>query len=150
MKKFMFVAIAGLFVFASCGNKAKEVTTETEEVTQVDTKCCKELTEEQKADCAAWKDWDNQTPERKQELVNKKKECIDKCMAEKEAKCAESKEACTKTDEEKAKCAEFKAKWDAFATLTVDEQKALIDEIKCCKESKKCCKEEGENACEKK
>lgn len=106
--------------------------------------CCKELTEEQKADMAAWNDWDNQTPEKKQELVTKRKECIDKRMAEKKEKC-EAKEGEEKKEcpEAAKKCAEFKAKWDNWANLTIDEQKALIDECTaCCK--KACEKKEGE------
>ena len=138
MKKLWMIAIAGVFFFASCGNKAKQVTTETEEPEVA--KCCDELTEEQKADCAAWEDWDNQTPERQEELVAKMKECFDAKMAEKAEKCdAEQKEECP---EKAAKCAEFKAKWDSWETLTIAEKKALLDEAKSCCCKKKCEKSE--------
>ena len=137
MKKLWILAITGLFFFASCGNKAKEVPAvePQQEECQETKSCCKELTEEQKADIAAWDDWANQTDEKKQDLLAKSKECIDKTLAEcKEGECSE-------------KCHEFKSKWETWATLSVDNQKALVDEFKemakakCEKEG--CCKEEA-------
>ncbi len=146
MKKLWMLAIAGLFFFASCGNKPAEVTTEPEAEVKTDaTECqsaCKELTEEQKAEIAAWEDWANQTPEKKEELVAKRKECIDKKMSE---CCGEKKEECP---EQAAKCAEFKAKWDNWNNLDIEAKKALIDEkMSCCK--KKCEGKGGEGCCKK-
>ena len=131
------IAIASVFFFASCCNKAKETPVEDEAAT-----CC-ELTEEQKADKAAWEDWDNQTDEQKDELLAKAKECIDKKMAEKAEKCdGEQKEVCP---EKAAKCAAFKAKWEDWDNLDRDAKKALVDETReCCK--KKC---EKEGQCKK-
>ncbi|GHV43333.1 hypothetical protein FACS1894180_2090 [Bacteroidia bacterium] len=121
------------------------------------------MTEEQKADLAAWNDWDNQTDAKKVELVDKFKKCIDDkatcCKKDGEKKCckdADKKECCKKdgdkkecckkdgekkecckkelTEEQKAACAEFKAKWDNWDNLTVDEKKALLDQkFECCK-----------------
>lgn len=127
MKKLLMIVVAGLFVFSSCGNNktAETVTTETtvqEECTQGEKGCCKEMTEEQKADMEAWKNWDNQTAEKKQELLAKRKEMIDQKMAEK-GEC--QKEGCS--EECKTRNAELKAKMDNWANLTMDEQKALVD-----------------------
>lgn len=135
------IAIAGLFFFASCGNKAAAPADPVKEECQQE-KCCKELTEEQKAEMEAWKDWDNQTDEKKAELIGMRKACIE----EKMGKCDAAKEECP---EKAAKCAEFKAKWDNFDNLTIDEQKALIDEFGCCKkEGEKCCKDEQKEECQ--
>lgn len=150
MKKLFMIAIAGLFFFASCGNKP--VTPAEEPVKEECNKeqCCKELTEEQKAEMEAWNDWDNQTDEKKAELLANRKACIDQKMAEKKECKKEGEEP---SEECKAKCAERQAKWDSWATLTMDEQKALIDEFGgCCKkecahgEGEGCCKGEGEHA----
>lgn len=142
MKKLMIVAIAGLFFFASCGNKAKETAVvepvQQEECQNADKPCCKEMTEEQKADMEAWKNWDNQTAEKKQELLNKRKENIDKAMAEMNAQ-----------GEVPVEFTEFQTKWNNWGNLSVDEQKTLVEEFKgnCaskCGKDKACCKE-GEN-----
>jgi len=138
MKKLWMIVIVAVFFFASCGNKAKDVTLGTDEQA-TETKCCKQLTEEQKADLAAWEDWDNQTIEKKQELVVKMKECIDNKMAKKAEKCAGEKEMCPEKAE---KCAAFKAKWEDWDNLDLEEQKVLVDEFKAvakkCKVKKEC------------
>jgi len=146
MKKLWMIAIAGVFFFASCCNKPKEVATEQGEEQTEETKCCKELTEEQKAAMAAWEDWDNQTPEKKAELVANAKECIDKKMAEHAEKHdGEQKEMCPEKAE---KCAAFKAKWEKWDELNIEEQKALIDEkMEFC--HKNCEKKEAEGCCKK-
>jgi len=123
--------------------------------------CCKDgekkecqLTEEQKANIAAWEDWDNQTSEKQEELVAARKACIDSKLAEKAGKCDAEKEKCP---EKEAKCAEMKALWDNWDNLTIGEKKALLDEMtpKCCKkecaaDEKKCCKEEKKASCSEK
>jgi hypothetical protein len=143
MKKLAVLISVCCFVFASCNNKPapEQVDEVAPETCEAKKECC-QMTEEQKADMAAWKDWDNQTIEKKEELVAKCKACIDKKMAEKKEQCdAEKTEACP---EKKAKCEEMKAKFDNWDNLTLDEKKALLDEMSCCK--KKCCKD-GEKKC---
>ena len=147
MKKLMMIAVAGLFIFASCGNKTQEPVPVQEpqqkECQKGDQPCCPEMTAEQKAECDAWKNWDSQTAEKKQELVTKRKEFIDKMIAERDAKKAEME----------AKMADYKAKLAKWNTLTVEEQKMLIEEFdalschkmpndkpECCKEQKEGCK----------
>ena len=147
MKKLAVLVSALCFVFVGCNCSTPAPETTTEDTTE---KCegkkeC-QLTEEQKAEMAAWNDWDNQTPEKKAELVANRKACIDKKMAEKAEKCDATKEQCP---EKKAKCEEMKAKWDNWNNLTIDEQKALLDEVKCCGK-KQCCKEGDKKECEKK
>ena len=129
MKRIALTLATVCFIFVACNNQ--------QEATPVDEnqpkhecqhkkdgqhKPCKEMTEEQKAMCEAWKNWDDQTPEKKAELIAKKKECIDKKIAEQEAKEAEMK----------AKKEEFKAKWANFDKLDIDAKKALIDEFTQC------------------
>jgi hypothetical protein len=147
MKKLVVLIGLVCFVFTACNNK----TTQTEEPQQEPQQeqkceeqkgCCSEMTEEQKAEMEAWKDWDNQTDERKAELVASGKACLDKMMAEKKSCCeqkeGEEKKECCKDKE--AKCAEMKAKFDNWDNMTVEEKKALLDGVAaCCKE--KCCKE---------
>ena len=146
MKKLAVLMSVFCFVFVACNNNQKTPATE-ETTEQCEKKCegkhdCK-MTEEQKADMEAWKNWDNQTAEKKEELVAKRKACIDKKMAEKSEKCdAEKKEQCP---EKEAKCAEMKAKFDNWNNLTIDEKKVLLDEM----QPKKCCKD-GEKKCEHK
>jgi hypothetical protein len=147
MKKLMMIAVAGLFLFASCGNKTQEAAPAEEpqqkECQKGDSPCCKEMNPEQKADCEAWKNWDSQTAEKKQELITKRKECVHKMIVEREAKKAEME----------AKMADYKAKLATWDKLTVDQQKALIEEFDalschkmqgdkpgCCKEEKEGCK----------
>ncbi|MDR2979191.1 MAG: hypothetical protein LBV02_01920 [Bacteroidales bacterium] len=149
MKKLFIIAVAGVFTFASCGKKPQPVEPEiiqTEEQKCDSThKCCKELTPEQKAEMDAWNNWDNQTPEKKAELVENRKACIDKMMAEKAGQCESTKEECP---EKAAKCAEMKAKMDNWANLTVEEKKALLDEFKPCKkEGEGCCRGEKTEGC---
>ena len=139
MKKLFTILVAGIFVLASCGNKPAPVVDEPE--VQEEKGCCHEMTEEQKADMAAWEDWANQTEEQQVVLLDKFKACIDAKMAEK----GECTEECP---EAAKKCEEFKAKWATWETLDIAAKKALIDEVKCCK--KECCKKEGcEKTCEK-
>ena len=131
MKKLWTIAIVAIFFFAACTPKTTEVVNE-EEQTQ-ETKCC--LTDEQKADFAAFENWAELDDAAKGELIVRLKEFYDAKMAKKAEKCdAEPQEVCP---EKQAKCDEFKAKWETWETLSIDEQKALIDElIGCCK--KKC------------
>jgi peptidoglycan hydrolase CwlO-like protein len=148
MKKLMLLAGVLCFVFVACCSKT-ETEPKQDEVTEKqcnkeEHKCCKGMTEEQKAECKEfcekWKDFENQPEDVQKELVLKAKERIDKCEAEMAAKKAE-----------------FEAKWADFNNLPVEEQKALI-EMKmqckkggCCKkachkgEGKKCHKEEKAN-----
>ena len=105
-------------------------------------KCHHEMTEEQKADMAAWEDWANQTDEKKADLLNKRKECFDKMVAEKKAK---EEEMAAK----KAAFEEGMANWD---NLSLDEKKALFDNMPCCGEGPHpgCghkCHKEGEHKC---
>ena len=142
MKKLWMIAIAGVFFFASCCNKPTEVATEPEEEQTEETKCCKELTEEQKAFFADWDAWESQPDERKAELLESAKKCIDKQMAEHAEKCDGEKEKCPKMVE---KCAAFKEKWEKWETLTPQEKKDLIDEKmegckKNCEKKESCCK----------
>ena len=84
MKKLMLLIAAACFVFVSCNNKPAEEQVATEENTEVTEEhhCCHEMTEEQKAFKADWENWENQTAERKTELIAQAKECFDKKMAE--------------------------------------------------------------------
>ncbi|MDR2511009.1 MAG: hypothetical protein LBC89_00790 [Bacteroidales bacterium] len=166
MKK-LLVLLAASFVLFSCCNSVKKDECK-------DKKCC-EMTEEQKADLAAWNDWDNQTDAKKAELVDRFKKCIDEkaasCKKDGEQCCkdgnkkecckkdGDKKECCKKelTEEQKVACTEFKAKWDNWDNLTVDEKKALLDQkFECCKAKceapKEGCKKEGEKkeCCDKK
>ncbi|MDR2836180.1 MAG: hypothetical protein LBV69_08325 [Bacteroidales bacterium] len=161
MKKLMYLLIPIMILVVSCCNNKPAEGTEGAEGT-----CCKEKKEcckdgekkccaEKKECCKEWADFENQTPEKKVELVKVAIEKINVCRAECEAKQAECK----------AKKAELDAKWATIETLDVDAQKALIDEVmafgkpcckkdackdgekKCCKGGeKKCCKDKAENA----
>jgi hypothetical protein len=93
--------------------------------------CC--MTEEQKAECQAfkekWEKFDTLTPAEQAELIAKKKECFDK-----------------KRESMKAKIAECDAKWAEYDKLTTPaEQKAFLDQMSCCK--KKPC--DGDKKCDK-
>lgn len=153
-KTLLSLLIVGVMAsFVSCGNNKKEAATETDatevkkECCEAEKSCCKEMTEEQKADMAAWNDWDNQTAEKKDELLGKFKACIDKKASECGTKeeCAEKKEACP---EKEAACAAFKAQLANWDNLTVDEKKVLIDSMPKCDKEKACCKEgKKEDAC---
>jgi len=141
MKKLFFLLVPAFMLVVSCNNEAKKDAKDgeeqkTEQAAQDsgkdgDHKCCKgdhkchhEMTEEQKADMAAWEDWANQTDEKKAELLNKRKECFDKMVAEKSAKEEEMAE----------KKAEFEAKMANWDKLSLDERKALFDNMPCCGE----------------
>jgi hypothetical protein len=99
-------------------------------------KCCAakcEMTEEQKALCEKWQNFDTLPVEEQKELLAGKKACIEKRLAEKKA-CIE-------------KC---QAELAEFDNLTIAEQKELLDAKQqcldggCCKEKAKCCKEKNE------
>jgi len=149
MKRLSLLAGLLCFVFIACCPKAEteqkqEEVVEKQGCSQKETKCCKNMTEEQKAACKEfcekWKDFENQSEEVQKELVLQAKTKIDAC----EAKMAAEK-------------AEFEAKWANFDNLPVDEQKALIDKKMNCKkggckkggEGKKCQKPEGKAKCGK-
>jgi hypothetical protein len=148
MKKFMMLAAVCCFIFASCNQKPAETTEPTADQTckKDTTKCCK-VSEEQKACCAAWADFANQTPEKKAELV---KGAIEKINAKRAEKAAYE-----------AKKAEVEAKWATIDKLDVDAQKALIDDMMslcksckkndgCCKKADGCQKEQKEGCCKDK
>ncbi|MBO4480963.1 MAG: hypothetical protein J5719_00225 [Bacteroidales bacterium] len=128
MKKLFLLAAACCFLFASCCNcnkdkaEAKECEKQECAMKKGDMPCCKEMTEEQKAECEAWKNFDSLTAEEQEALVNKKKEAIDQMKAEKEAREKEMAE----------KKAAFEAKWANWDQLTTAEKKALLDEMPCC------------------
>ena len=149
MKKLLFLLVPAFLLVACCNNEPKqEAAAEGEHkcCKEGEHKCCHEMTEEQKADMAAWEDWANQTDEKKAELLNKRKECYDKKVAEKKAR---EEEMAAK----KAAFEEGMANWD---NLSLDEKKALFDNMPCCGKCHKghgchhgegkCCKE-GEHKC---
>ena len=130
MKKLMLLIAAACFVFVSCNNKSAEETVATEENTEVaaeEQHCC-QMTEEQKAFKADWENWENQTEERKAELIAKAKECFDKRMAECEAHKAEC-------EAKNGEIEKVMANWD---NMTIEEQKAFLGEG-CCKDGQKPC-----------
>lgn len=144
MKRLTATLAILFFITAACTNAQdkKETTEQSENQAECqhhkkegEHKNCKEMSPEQKANCEAWKDWDNQTPEKKAELIAYKKEKINEKMAEMKAK----------REEFKAKREEFKAKWANFDQLDIEGQKALIDEFGCCKQKNHCKHHEGEN-----
>ena len=128
MKKLTLAIAALSFVLVSCNNQPKPEQAVGNQPKQEcenqkgQHKCCKDMSEEQKAMFEAWKDWDNQTPEKKAELIAKRKECIDKKIVEQETREAEMK----------VKKGEFKAKWANFDKLDIEAQKVLIDEFRNC------------------
>lgn len=128
----MLLAAVCCFVFGACKNnqKTEEVADTTAAVVEQPVEApVDSVAEACKAECAAWADWANQTPEMKQQLIAKRKACIDTKLAE-----------CQPTDKAKqAEKAAFEKKWAKFDKLTIDEQKALIDEFPC--------KHEGDQAC---
>jgi len=144
MKKLSLVAGVLCFIAVACCPKAgtdqkEEGVAEKHACEHKESKCCKGMTEEEKAACKEfcekWKDFDNQTEEMQKELVMNAKAKIDKCEAEMAAKKAE-----------------FEAKWADFDNLSVEEQKALIDKKMQCKkggEGKKCHKSEENAKCGK-
>lgn len=135
MKKLFFLLVPAFMLVACCNNEPKQEAAEGEHKCcnkEGEHKCCKdgehkchhEMSEEQKADMAAWEDWANQTDEKKAELLNKRKECFDKMVAEKKAR---EEEMAAK----KAAFEEGMANWD---NLSLDEKKALFDNMPCCGE----------------
>lgn len=150
MKRLSLLAGVLCLVFVACCSKTEtepkqDEVTEKQACNKEESPCCKNMTEEQKAECKEfcekWKDFDNQTEEVQKDLVLKAKAKID----EQEAEMA-------------AKKAEFDAKWVNFNNLPVGEQKALIEmkmhckKGNCCKgdgEGKKCQKSEDKSKCEK-
>lgn len=161
MKKLFFLLIPAFLLVVGCNNTPKQEGPEGEPKCQKegehkcckdgehkchkegDHKCCHEMSEEQKADMAAWEDWANQTDEKKAELLGKRKECYDKKKAMEEEMAAK-----------KAAFEEGMANWD---NLSLDEKKALFDNMPCCGKchkghgckdgEHKCCKGEGEHKC---
>lgn len=85
--------------------------------------CCKEMA-----------DWDNLTPEKKAELIQK---AIEKHNAKK-VECENKKADCA------TKKAEFDTKWNGIDNKELDEQKAIIDEIFAACPEKSCCKKNSE------
>ena len=133
MKKIALALATLSFIFASCNNPKESAAVEETPAQQEcqhkkdgENKHCKEMTEEQKARCEAWKNWEEQTPEKKAEMIAERKACIDKKIADQETRAAEMK----------AKREEFKTKWANFDKLDMEAQKALIDEFHSC--HKKC------------
>jgi hypothetical protein len=147
MKKLLALAAVCCFLFASCCNCNKEKAAPCEGEKQEcamkgDKPCCKEMTEEQKAECEAWKNFDSLTAEEQEALVNKKKEAIEQMKAEKEAREKEMAE----------KKAAFEAKWANWDQLTTAEKKALLDEMPCCHKKchKPCDAPQGDKCCKDK
>jgi len=90
-----------------------------------------EMSEEQKACCEKWKNFDNLSAEEQKELVDKKKACIDDCLAKR-----------------KAAIEEFEAELAEFDNLTVAEQKEFFDKKNCF--IKKICYKENSSCTKKK
>ena len=149
MKKLLVLLTVLCLILAACCGGNQPVAPETEQGCQKsDKKCCKEMTEEQKQECAEfkakWDDWANLTDDVKQDLIVKRKFCFDKRMED-------MKEAEAKMQAHKAKMEEKFAAWE---TMTLDEQKEFFDECDkhCIKVKTKegCCKsKEGKEGCGK-
>ncbi|MEG1555224.1 MAG: hypothetical protein RR356_00670 [Bacteroidales bacterium] len=152
MKKLMMLAAVSCFIFASCGNKATQDQPADAAQDAQEHKCGKEMTEEQEVFITEWNSWDNQTNEKKTELIAKRKTDFDKVKADMEV---------AKIDME-TKYAEIEATLAKWGELTLDEQKAFFDKIDswykskegCCKDGAKkegCCKSgEKQGTCSKK
>lgn len=148
MKKlFLLLAVAGCMTFTACNNnQATEQNKENTEV-QVEKPCCKEMTEEQKAEMEArkqaaedWQNWDNISEDRKVELLNERKAAYDQMQEMKKAQ-----------EEKKAK---FEAAMNNWDKLSIDEKKAAFDAAGCCGgckkgEGKGCCKGGDKPGCNK-
>ena len=90
MKK-LFIMMAALccMTFIACNNnKPAEKAAECTEMQAQDKPCCKEMTEEQKAEMEAckkaaedWQNWENITDERKAELLDQRKAKYDEMQA---------------------------------------------------------------------
>jgi len=141
MKKLMLLAGALCFIFASCCNEPKEQAAPAEgEGCQKENPEC-QMPEEVKQAIADWENWDNLEPARQEELLAKKKECYDKCKAEREEKAA--------------KMAEIDAKMANWDNMTIAEKKAVFDEMPCCPKKpccgkKPCCDKKPEGCCKDK
>jgi len=147
MKKlFIMLAAACCLMFTACTSKPAEQTAETTEA-QAEEPCCKEMTEEQKAEmeackkaCEDWQNWENLTDERKAELLDQRKAKYDEMQAMKKAQ-----------EEKKAAFETAMNNWDK---LTLDEKKAAFDAASCCGgckkgEGKGCCKGGDKPGCQK-
>lgn len=120
MKKLSVMAVALCFVFASCNKKQDVVAIETPvEEPQQEEQVNPEMAAA-KAMCEAWHNWDQQTQDKKIELIADRKAKITKMEACK-AKKAEFESQ--KTEFEKT----WTDKWTNFDNLEIEEQKALID-----------------------
>ena len=126
MKKlFILMAAACCLTFTACNNKPAEQPAENTEMQAEDHPCCKEMTEEQKAEMEAckkagedWQNWENLTDERKAELLDMRKAKYDEMQAMKKAQ-----------EEKKAKFEAAMLNWDK---LSLDDRKAAFDEMGCC------------------
>ena len=113
MKKlFILMAAACCLTFTACtNNKPAEQKAECTEVQAEDQPCCKEMTEEQKAEMEAckkaaedWQNWENLTDERKAELLDMRKAKYDEMQAMKKAQ-----------EEKKAKFEAAMLNWDKLS-----------------------------------
>ena len=127
MKKlFIMMAAACCLMFTACtNNKPAEQPAENTEVQAEDQPCCKEMTEEQKAEMEAckkaqedWQNWENLTEDRKVELLNDRKAKYDEMQAMKKAQ-----------EEKQAKFEAAMLNWDK---LSIEDRKAAFDEMGCC------------------
>ena len=127
MKKlFILMSAVCCLMFTACNNnKPAEQPAENTEMQAEDHPCCKEMTEEQKAEMEAckkagedWQNWENLTDERKAELLDMRKAKYDEMQAMKKAQ-----------EEKKAKFEAAMLNWDK---LSLDDRKAAFDEMACC------------------
>ena len=120
------IAIAGVFFFASCGNKTVVAPEEQEKP-----KCEFALLLEK------WDTFGELNEEGQVALIAEFKAFFDECCKE---KC--EKEGEVICPEKQAEIDDFKAQWDDFANLDLEAQKALIE--KCIEHKKECCEKKGE------
>ena len=121
----ILMAAACCLTFTACNNnKPAEQPAEGTEM-QAEEPCCKEMTEEQKAQMEAckkaaedWENWENITDERKAELLDQRKAKYDEMQAMKKA--------------QEEKKAAFEAAMNNWDKLTIDEKKAAFDNLGCC------------------
>lgn len=127
MKKlFIMMAAACCLMFTACNNnKPAEQPAENTEMQAEDHPCCKEMTEEQKAEMEAckkahedWQNWENLSEDRKVELLNDRKAKYDEMQAMKKA--------------QEEKKAAFEAAMNNWDKLTTEEKKAAFDAAACC------------------
>ena len=145
MKKlFLLLAVAGCMTFTACNNT--QSTEQNKENTEAcaEKPCCKEMTEEQKAEMEAckkaaedWQNWENISDERKTELLDKRKADYDKMQEMKKA--------------QEEKKAQFEAAMNNWNKLSLDEKKAAFDAACCggCNKNKSCCKGGDKHGCNK-